>query len=81
LEIPVTGGFVVAEGDLDFRGTLGVDKSAAVGISAIRLSFQLQRRASPEQLSQLLTLTERYCVVLQTLRTATPVTAVIADSL
>ena len=60
-------GTVRAEGDLDFRGTLGVDKSAPVGFSDIRLSFELESDASEEQLATLLRLTERYCVVLQTL--------------
>ena len=60
-------GTVRAEGDLDFRGTLGVDKSASVGFSDIRLSFDLQGDASEEQRATLLRLTERYCVVLQTL--------------
>jgi uncharacterized OsmC-like protein len=67
LEIPVDGGTVTAEGDLDFRGTLGVDRSAAVGFRAIRLRFDLDTGASEEQLDTLLRLTERYCVVLQTL--------------
>ncbi len=60
-------GSVKAEGDLDFRGTLGVDKFAPVGFSDIRLSFELDTDASEEQLQTLLRLTERYCVVLQTL--------------
>jgi uncharacterized OsmC-like protein len=60
-------GTVKAEGDLDFRGTLGVDKSAAVGFSDIRLCFELESDASEDQLATLLRLTERYCVVLQTL--------------
>ncbi len=60
-------GTVRVEGDLDFRGTLGVDKSAPVGFSDIRLTFDLQSEASEEQLDTLLRLTERYCVVLQTL--------------
>ncbi len=63
----IATGTVRAEGDLDFRGTLGVDKSAPVGFSDIRLSFDLQSDASEEQLGTLLRLTERYCVVLQTL--------------
>jgi uncharacterized OsmC-like protein len=58
---------VVAEGDLDFRGTLGVTKDAPVGFRAIRLRFELDVDATPEQLDALLRLTERYCVVLQTL--------------
>jgi uncharacterized OsmC-like protein len=60
-------GTVKVEGDLDFRGTLGVDKTAPVGFSEIRLSFDLQSDASEEQRATLLRLTERYCVVLQTL--------------
>jgi uncharacterized OsmC-like protein len=66
LEIPVAG-TVRAEGDLDFRGTLGVDREAPVGFTAIRLSFDLEHDASEEQLERLLRLTERYCVVFQTL--------------
>jgi len=68
LDIPVTAGRVSAEGDLDFRGTLGVSKEAKVGFGAIRLRFELESSASEEQLATLLKLTERYCVVLQTLR-------------
>ena len=68
LEIPVHGGAVSAEGDLDFRGTLGVSKDAPVGFRAIRLHFDLLSDASSEDLETLLRLTERYCVVLQTLR-------------
>src|ERR1700730_13171373 len=67
LEIPVAGGTVRAEGDLDFRGTLGVSKDAPVGFRAIRLGFELDTSASAEQLDTLLRLTERYCVVLQSL--------------
>src|SRR3954464_10956305 len=67
LGIPVESGTVRAEGDLDFRGTLGVDREAPVGFSSIRLSFQLDSDADEEQLATLLKLTERYCVVLQTL--------------
>jgi uncharacterized OsmC-like protein len=69
LEIPVRGGTVTAEGDLDFRGTLGVSKEAPVGFKAIRLHFDLDTKATAEQLANLLKLTERYCVVYQTLRT------------
>ena len=75
LEIPVRGGRVQVEGDLDFRGTLGVSKEVPVGFQAIRLTINLESDASQEQLDTLLKLTERYCVVLQTLRSATPVTA------
>ena len=60
-------GRVHAEGDLDFRGTLGVDKQAPVGFRDIRLSFELDTDATAEQLDTLKRLTERYCVVLQTL--------------
>ena len=67
LEIPLRAGTVSAEGDLDFRGTLGVDKEAPVGFRNIRLFFQLDTDASEEKLAQLLKLTERYCVVFQTL--------------
>ncbi len=70
LEIDVRGGTVQAEGDLDFRGTLGVDKQAPVGFIGIRLTFDLDTDASEEQLDTLLRLTERYCVVFQTLRCA-----------
>ena len=67
LEIDVAGGTVTAEGDLDFRGTLAVSKEAPVGFSSIRLAFDLETEASPEQLQTLIKLTERYCVVYQTL--------------
>jgi len=67
LEIELRAGTVSAEGDLDFRGTLGVDKAAPVGFRAIRLSFALDTDAPQEKLDQLLKLTERYCVVFQTL--------------
>ena len=68
-------GRVTAEGDLDFRGTLGVAKDAPVGFSAIRLTFDLKTDATDEQVAQLIKLTERYCVVFQTLRTS-PATSV-----
>jgi uncharacterized OsmC-like protein len=70
LGITVTSGRVRAEGDLDFRGTLGVDRQAPVGFSEIRLSFGLDTDADGEQLATLLRLTERYCVVYQTLASA-----------
>jgi len=68
LSVPLRGGTVTAEGDLDFRGTLGVAKDAAVGFRAVRLRFDLDSDASAEQLAKLIELTERYCVVYQTLR-------------
>ena len=67
LEIPVRSGRVRAEGDLDFRGTLGVDREAPVGFRDIRLEFELDADADTEQLATLQRLTERYCVVYQTL--------------
>ena len=69
LQLPLTGATVRAEGDLDFRGTLGVDKTAPVGFKTIRLAFDLEGDLSPEQKAQLQKLTERYCVVYQTLKT------------
>jgi uncharacterized OsmC-like protein len=70
LGIELREGTVRAEGDLDFRGTLGVSKEVPVGFKNIRLHFDLETNASPEQLASLLRLTERYCVVYQTLRSA-----------
>jgi uncharacterized OsmC-like protein len=67
LEIEIRSGRVRADGDLDFRGTLGVDRGAPVGFSAIRLSFELDTDAGAERLETLQRLTERYCVVYQTL--------------
>jgi uncharacterized OsmC-like protein len=67
LGIDVRGGRVRAEGDLDFRGTLAVDRDAPVGFSTIRLQFELDTDASEDELATLLKLTERYCVVFQTL--------------
>ena len=78
LGISVRGGKVKAEGDLDFRGTLGVAKDAPVGFSEIRLNFELDTDATKEQLDKLLGLTERYCVVLQTLRAPARTAATIA---
>jgi uncharacterized OsmC-like protein len=68
LDLPVRGGTVTAEGDLDFRGTLAVNKEAPVGFQAIRLHFDLDTDATEEQLATLMKLTERYCVVYQTLQ-------------
>lgn len=74
LELDVAGS-VHAEGDLDFRGTLGVDKEAPVGFRDIRLSFALQTTAGADEIATLMKLTERYCVVLQTI-THSPATTV-----
>src|SRR5438067_1101647 len=73
LEIPLKSGKVSAEGDLDFRGTLGVAKDAPVGFAQIRLRFDVDSDAPQEKLDQLLKLTERYCVVYQTIRSGPPV--------
>jgi len=73
LAIPLKSGVVSAEGDLDFRGTLGVDKEAPVGFRQIRLRFDVQTDAPQEKLDQLLKLTERYCVVYQTIAKGPPV--------
>jgi len=69
LEIELRGGTVSAEGDLDFRGTLGVSREAPVGFRDIRLRFDLDTDAPAEKLESLIKLTERYCVVYQTLKT------------
>jgi uncharacterized OsmC-like protein len=74
LEIPIRSGTIRAEGDLDFRGTLGVDKGAPVGFRSIRLTFELDADADDEQLATLQKLTERYCVVYQTLASAPTLT-------
>jgi uncharacterized OsmC-like protein len=73
LSIPVAGGTVIAEGDLDFRGTLGVSRDVPVGFTAIRVRFELDTSADEGQLTKLAGLTERYCVVAQTLAAATSV--------
>jgi uncharacterized OsmC-like protein len=70
---PIRSGTVSAEGDVDFRGTLG-DKGAPVGLTAIRLRFDFEGDATPEQIATVLKLTERYCVVAQTLKTSVPIT-------
>ena len=73
LDIPLKSGKVSAEGDLDFRGTLGVAKDAPVGFAQIRLHFDLDTDAAQDRLDQLLKLTERYCVVYQTIKAGPPV--------
>ena len=73
LNLPITGGTVSAEGDLDFRGTLGVAKDAPVGFREIRLRFEVDTDAPQDKLDQLLKLTERYCVVYQTIAKGPPV--------
>ncbi|HML14309.1 MAG TPA: OsmC family protein [Xanthobacteraceae bacterium] len=73
LDVPLRAATVAAEGDLDFRGTLGVAKDAPVGFRTIRLSFTVDTDAPQEKLDQVLKLTERYCVVYQTIRNGPPV--------
>ncbi len=68
IEVPLRSGNVFAEGDLDFRGTLGVNKEAPVGFAEIRLRFEVDTDAPQDKLDLLLKLTERYCVVYQTIR-------------
>jgi uncharacterized OsmC-like protein len=80
LEIPVQAGTVMAEGDLDFRGTLAVAGDAPVGFRSIRLRFDLVSDATEEQLATLMRLTERYCVVLQTLATTPALTTALHRS-
>lgn len=75
LGVEVRGGTIRAEGDLDFRGTLGVDKLAPVGFRAVRLAFDLRTDADAEKLATLEKLTERYCVVFQTLKNATEISS------
>jgi uncharacterized OsmC-like protein len=73
LDVPLKSAAVFAEGDLDFRGTLGVAKDAPVGFAQIRLRFDVDTDAAQEKLDQLLKLTERYCVVYQTIKSGPPV--------
>ena len=80
LEFRLNGGSVKAEGDLDFRGTLGVDRGAPVGFRAIRLSFALDTEEPQDRIDSLLKLTERYCVVLQTLRGPPEITASVSGA-
>ena len=80
LEFHLNGGTVRAEGDLDFRGTLGVERTAPVGFRAIRLAFDLDTPEPQERLDTLLKLTERYCVVLQTLRGPPEIAASVSTS-
>jgi uncharacterized OsmC-like protein len=73
IEVPLKSGIVSAEGDLDFRGTLGVAKDAPVGFKQIRLRFTVDTDAPQDKLDQLIKLTERYCVVYQTLKSGPPI--------
>lgn len=70
MNVPITRGYITAEGDLDFRGTLGVDRQTPVGFQAIRLIFELETTADEAQLTKLMELSERYCVVAQSLSEA-----------
>jgi uncharacterized OsmC-like protein len=79
MDIPVQSGHLRAEGELDFRGTLGVSKEVPVGFKDIRLRIKLDTTAPPDKIAKLIELTERYCVVLQTLRTPLTVTTIVED--
>jgi uncharacterized OsmC-like protein len=74
MSIPIRGGTLRAEGDLDFRGTLGVAKDAPIGFKEIRLFIHLDTSAPPDQIDTLIKLTKRYCVVYQTLQTTPKMT-------
>ena len=80
IDVPLKSGAVSAEGDLDFRGTLGVAKDAPVGFREIRLRFDVDTDAPQDKLDQLLKLTERYCVVYQTIKTGPPIDIGLARS-
>jgi uncharacterized OsmC-like protein len=78
MAIPLRGGTITAEADLDFRGTLGVSKEVPIGLKEVRLHFQLDTDATEEQRATLLKLTERYCVIYQTLRNPLTMTTTLA---
>ena len=78
IELQVRAGIITAEGEIDFRGTLGVSREAPVGFRDIRVSFALDTDADDDKLATLLKLTERYCVVLQTIRNGTPTMSTIS---
>ena len=78
LAIPVRGGTISAEGDLDFRGTLGVSKEVPIGFSEVRLRFDLDTDAPDDQVANLVRLAERYCVIFQTLKTPPALSASVA---
>jgi len=80
LDIPLRNAAVTAEGDLDFRGTLGLAKDAPIGFARIRLRFTFDTDAGQEKLDQLLKLTERYCVVYQTMKSGAPIDVAMARS-
>ena len=79
MEIELRGGRIVVEGDLDFRGTLGISREVPVGFTEIRVHCELQTDATPEQMNKLTQLTERYCVVWQTLQKPPQLTATVAS--
>ena len=80
MEIPLRGGQVVAEGVVDFRGTLGIDRETPVGVQEIRLKFELDTDAGDEQLQKLIQLVERYCVIYQTLQSPPRISAQVLRS-
>jgi uncharacterized OsmC-like protein len=75
MSIPLRGGDVTAQGTVDFRGTLGVDRQAPIGMTDVRLTFTLDTDAPAEQVEKLIQLTERYCVILQTLKSPPTISA------
>ena len=77
--IAIRRGAVKVEGDLDFRGTLGIDKTVPVGFKAIRVRFEVETDAPADQVADLVRLTERYCVVLQTLKASPTMAVAIVD--
>jgi len=80
MNITLESATLTAEGDMDFRGTLGVDRTVPVGIQAIRLNFDIRSNATTEQLEKLIQLTERYCVIFQTLRNPPAISVSLAGS-
>lgn len=80
MEIAVRGGTITAEGDVDFRGTLGVSRDVAIGFQSIRMKFDLDTDAPPEKLTKLIELTERYCVVYQTLKNSPALSSEVASA-
>ncbi len=80
LKLPLRGGIISAEGDLDFRGTLGVSKEVPIGFQRVQLQFDLETDADDEQIETLIKLTERYCVVYQTLKNVPRISTSVSKS-
>lgn len=77
--IPMTGGSITAEGIMDFRGTLGVSRDVAIGLTEVNMTFNIDSTESAEKIAKLVELTERYCVIYQTLKNPPTIVAVIAE--